>query len=394
MKKGKSISELYDELQRQREVRKDLVADTRTMKVSTEDGRSMLTIGAGRRKESYLVSDTAHRQIADRLQIPYKYYERMQHDYPALLDQNINGWFLKNYERRLVRTLDGKARAFLSDRYRRLDNLELADAVLPVIAEMKGADILSAEVTETRMFIKVVNKSLKAELGVGDVVQAGFVVSNSEIGLGAVKVEPLVYRLACKNGLIVKDFATRKYHAGRQINAMEDSADLFSDETKMADDKALFMKVQDIIRCAVYETRFNLCVNKLKEAKGMSTGNNPVQTVEVLGDKYILNKNERASILRHFILGGDPSRYGLINAVTRASQDIPGYDRATDLERIGGEMLSEIEIPTVEQGTIEAFAEEELPAHMQHYQNWCLGKEEYYACNEIHMSKWQYGEDY
>ena len=53
MKKGKSISELYDELQRQREVRKDLVADTRTMKVSTEDGRSMLTIGAGRRKESY-----------------------------------------------------------------------------------------------------------------------------------------------------------------------------------------------------------------------------------------------------------------------------------------------------------------------------------------------------
>jgi len=363
MKKGKSISELYDELQRQREVRKDLVADTRTMKVSTEDGRSMLTIGAGRRKESYLVSDTAHRQIADRLQIPYKYYERMQHDYPALLDQNINGWFLKNYERRLVRTLDGKARAFLSDRYRRLDNLELADAVLPVIAEMKGADILSAEVTETRMFIKVVNKSLKAELGVGDVVQAGFVVSNSEIGLGAVKVEPLVYRLACKNGLIVKDFATRKYHAGRQINAMEDSADLFSDETKMADDKALFMKVQDIVRCAVYETRFNLCVNKLKEAKGMTTGNNPVQTVEVLGDKYILNKNERASILRHFILGGDPSRYGLINAVTRASQDIPGYDRATDLERIGGEMLSEIEIPTVEQGTIEAFAEEELPAH-------------------------------
>jgi len=37
---------------------------------------------------------------------------------------------------------------------------------------------------------------------------------------------------------------------------------------------------------------------------------------------------------------GDSSRYGLINAVTAASKIAKSYDRATELERIGGEILS------------------------------------------------------
>jgi hypothetical protein len=348
MKQGKSINQLYRELERQRKARKDIVADTRTMKVTTDNGQSMLTVGTGRGKEEYLVSEVAHRQLAERLQIPFKYYERMQQDYPVLLDQNINGWLLKNYERRMLRTMDGSVRAFLSDRYRRLDNLELADSVLPVIAEMEGADVISAEVTETRMFIKVINKTLKAEVTTGDVVQAGFVISNSEVGLGAVRVEPLIYRLVCRNGLVVKDYATKKYHAGRQVSGLDEAYELYSDETMQADDKAFFMKVQDIVKTAVDEARFNLCVGKLKASRKEFTGDDPVQTVEVLGDKYLLNKNERAAIMRHFIMGSDVSSYGLINAVTRASQDVEDYNRATDLERIGGELLAGTKLATVE----------------------------------------------
>ena len=39
-------------------------------------------------------------------------------------------------------------------------------------------------------------------------------------------------------------------------------------------------------------------------------------------------------------MGGDNSRYGLVNAVTAASKIAKSYERATDLERIGGEILS------------------------------------------------------
>lgn len=199
MKQGiKTIQNLYGELERQRAARKDLIADTRSITVNSVNGLSMLTVATDSDKLSYRISEIAHRQIADRLGIPYKYYERMRQENPVLLDSNINSWLNTTPEKRMLRTLDGKLRAFLSDRYRRLDNLELVDHVLPVIAAMKGCEIASCDVTETHLYLKVINKTMKTEIVPGDIVQAGFVVSNSEIGLGALKVEPLVYRLVCK----------------------------------------------------------------------------------------------------------------------------------------------------------------------------------------------------
>lgn len=342
MKQGiKTIQNLYGELERQRAARKDLIADTRSITVNSVNGLSMLTVATDSDKLSYRISEIAHRQIADRLGIPYKYYERMRQENPALLDSNINSWLNTTPEKRMLRTLDGKLRAFLSDRYRRLDNLELVDHVLPVLAAMKGCEIASCDVTETHLYLKVINKTMKTEIVPGDIVQAGFVVSNSEIGLGALKVEPLVYRLVCKNGLISKDLAHKKYHTGRQVEDTDNAYELYSDATLAQDDKAYFMKVQDIVSAAVDETKFMLTVNKLRMAKNLKTGDDPVQTVEVLGDRYVLNKNERASILRHFIMAGEFTQYGLINAVTRSSQDVSDYNRATELERIGGTLLDE-----------------------------------------------------
>ena len=342
MKQGiKTIQNLYEELERQREARQDLIADTRSLKVNSTNGVTMISVATGDDVLAYRLGEIAHRQLAERLGIPYKYYERMRAEYPVLLDENVNGWLTKNPEKRMLRTLDGRLRAFLSDRYRRLDNLELVDHVLPVISQMKGCEVVSADITETHLYLKVINKTMKSEIVPGDIVQAGFVISNSEIGLGALKVEPLVYRLICKNGMISKDYAPKKYHTGRQVEDTDNAYELYSDETLAADDKAYFMKVQDIVSAAVDEAKFNLTVDKLRSAMKIETGENPVQTVEVLGDRYILNKLERASILRHFIMGNDFSHFGLVNAVTRSSQDVADYNRATELERIGGTLLDE-----------------------------------------------------
>jgi hypothetical protein len=43
--------------------------------------------------------------------------------------------------------------------------------------------------------------------------------------------------------------------------------------------------------------------------------------------------------MRNLIEGGDLSRWGLVNAVTSTSQDAANYDRATELERIGGQVV-------------------------------------------------------
>ena len=341
MKQGRTLLELGKELQRQRHNRQDFLADTRSLEMETNNYGSTLHLSLDGKTYGFGIGELAHQQIASRLNIPYRYYTKMQNEAPELLDQNVNRWLNQNPERRMIRVLDGKVRAFLSDRYRRLDNLELCAAVLPVIQEMNGANIESCEVTPTHLYLKVVNRRVKAEVKVGDVVQAGFVVSNSEVGLGSLRVEPLIFRLVCKNGLICKDLAQRKYHVGRQVNASDDLAyELYSEETLAQDDKAFFLKVQDVVRAAVDETKFMLTVGKMRDATQIPLKHDPVKSVETLADKFQLTENERGDILRQLFMQGDNSRYGLVNAVTAASKIAKSYERATDLERLGGEILS------------------------------------------------------
>lgn len=57
--------------------------------------------------------------------------------------------------------------------------------------------------------------------------------------------------------------------------------------------------------------------------------------MELTGKEYQLSVPEQDSILKYLIEGGDLSLYGLSNAITRTSQDIESYDRATVLEGVG-----------------------------------------------------------
>ena len=346
MKQGRTLEQLGTELQRQRNARQDFIADTRKLVMETTPKQSTLRMFAGNKMQEFTVGLIAHQQIASRLGIPYRYYQKMQEAQPSLLDENVNTWLQEAPERRMIRVLDGRVRAFLSDRYRRLDNLELCAAVLPVIREMKGASIESCEVTESHLYLKVINKRMKAEVTVGDAVQAGFVVSNSEVGLGSLRVEPLVFRLVCKNGLICKDFSQRKYHVGRQVGESEEAAyEIYSDETLRQDDKAFFMKVQDTVRCAADEAKFQLTVNRMRETMNIPLEHEPIKEVELLADKFQLTQAEQGDVLRQLFMGKDNSRYGLMNAVTAASKLCTDYERATELERIGGEILA-MPLPT------------------------------------------------
>lgn len=78
----------------------------------------------------------------------------------------------------------------------------------------------------------------------------------------------------------------------------------------------------------------------MREAMNIPLEHDPVKEVELLADKFLLTQNERGDVLRKLFMSGDNSRYGLFNAVTAASQIADSYERATDLERIGGEILA------------------------------------------------------
>ena len=170
MKTGRSLHELAAEVSARAEQKRDYLINTNFLRFDTAEGRSQLLLPT-QEPQLIPVSELAHRQIAERLNIPQKYYDRMREEEPRLLDANVNAWFLNKKEPRMLRTLNGQVRAFLSDKYRRIDHEDLAEAVLPSLSSLPDAEVVSCEITETRMYIKVINHALQSEVAPGDVIK-------------------------------------------------------------------------------------------------------------------------------------------------------------------------------------------------------------------------------
>jgi len=343
MKAGRTLQQLAQEIQRQQAAKRDFIADTRTLTMTPDLELRMRTNGD---EEQFGITDICHRQIAAKTGIPQKYYDRMRADSPDLLAHNVQHWFEAQPEARMVRTMDGHARALLSDRYRPLDNYDLATAVFPIIAD-HAMKVESCEITESRLYLQCVAYDVRADIvpdttnhtinKTGDAVAAGLVIQNSEVGLGSLSVRPLVFRLVCKNGLIVPEYGMRQTHVGRSHG--EDSRELFTQETLQADDKAFFLKVRDTVAGVLQRDVFEGIVAKLQAATEDRVEGDVPETIELVGAELDLMEAEKSSVLTHLIEGGDLSRWGLINAVTATANDVESYDRAVELESVAAKLV-------------------------------------------------------
>lgn len=91
------------------------------------------------------------------------------------------------------------------------------------------------------------------------------------------------------------------------------------------EDEARFAKVLDTMR-------------KSTEAK-LDTTDIPA-LVKLTSSNFSLTDAEGKGILQHLLEGADYTLYGLANAVTRYSQDVESYERATELEGIGYNVMT------------------------------------------------------
>ncbi len=352
MKQGKTLADLAREIERQRQAKADYVADTRNRSApelkmaANRHGPRLEVEGCG----DYEITEHAHRQTGERTGIPAKYYDRMREEAPELLARNVNHWFESRPEQRMVRTLDGKARAFLSDRYRPLDHHDLAEAVLPSLVNSR-AEVHSCEITPTHLYIKGVVEGTRQTVppppnghgpgaGTPVTVSPGIVISNSEIGLGALPVQPAVHFLACTNLAVWAQHVLRKHHVGRVQAGTEEAVWQFlSDRTRELTGAALWSQVRDLAAGALEGEVFETIVKDLHRARCEPIGS-VAGAVEQLAERKGLPEGERAGILKYLTLGGDLSKFGLSNAVTRFSQDVESYDRASYLEQLGGEVIT------------------------------------------------------
>lgn len=290
---------------------------------------------------AFTVSNIAHEQISQHLKIPKGYYDRARMEQPDLYVRTVNTWIESADSPRTLRTLDNTARAILSDRFRPLDDYPLLRAVLPTLSKMNGT-VLSANISDEKMYLKIVFAELEARIPnpqfPDDRVQFGLCIHNSEVGRGRLAIDGFMNRLVCKNGMRL-DSVLSKYHVGRSKIDLSDAVDLWSDGTKEQSDKAFWMQVEDTIRGAMTMDK----VNEYVEAMGVSTGRmmeKPQETVKLLCDNFNLSGDQHDGIMKHLISGGDLSQWGLINAVTRTAEDQDSYDIASELEKLGGDLVT------------------------------------------------------
>jgi len=354
MNAGRSLASLAAELDRQTSTRKDFIAAQGAVEavVLTPEGAPALAIAGLPDLDPVTLTPYAHGQLSDHLGIPKKYYDRMAAETPQLLADSVNVWFKKDAgNRRMLRTLDGKVRAVLSPKFRALDNYDLMAAVLPVLIENK-VQIMSTELTETRLYIKGILPSLSDELGEGLAygghtyipgdrghLVAAVTISNSDIGAGTLRIEPSVFTTRCTNLAQLKSAAMKKYHAGR-ANSADESWQVFVDETRRADDAAFWLKVRDITAAAFDEKQFRIAIARIREtAANAITSDDLPKVVDLTVERLALPPSLNSGILKALAAGGDLTQWGLSSAITRVANDQTDYELSTLLERAGGEVL-------------------------------------------------------
>jgi hypothetical protein len=354
MKSGMTLQELAIEIERRKDAKADVRVDATKLRLEVVNDAPRLNVAD---KFEYGINGIAHGQIATFTNIPKTYYDRMLAVDPALLADNVNTWFKRAEGKRLVRTLDGIARALPSDSYRPLENEDLAEAVLPAILE-RGLDVHSCQLTERRLYIKAVDPSVNRELklhgaALGDGghtiirhLAPAVTIQNSEVCEGALSVMGGSFDGWCSNLATFKERSMRKTHlGGKRGDLGEDHYEMLSNESKSLADRALWSAIGDVVRASFDRAKFDALCDKIEGTQRDKLDGDVVEVINRTARKFGMNEGQGKSVLEHLIKGGDLSRFGLHNAITRASQDIDDYDTATDFERFGAAV---IELPANE----------------------------------------------
>jgi len=340
MKSQYNITELAEQLMLNARNKKDVIVDTANVEaIANGDVKLHLK----ELDETYTMNDTCLNQMATKVGISKKYLDKMRDGHNALLQDNFNYWMHKTPKQQLIRTLDNKARAFLSDKYRRVDNDEIASTVLPILLD-KGYEIISSAITDSKMYIKARLPKLEREVTKGDVVQAGVTISNSEVGQGSVSVSPFIYRLVCLNGMTINDSRLNSRHLTSSQATIDGVYEILSDESKELDNKALLSKVHDVVLSTSDEVRFNQNVAKMTDATEIKI-KSPKKVIEVLENRFDLSKVEGENILENLVNRNDTQKFAnlwsVVNSITALGNTLEDYDRGTKMQEIGGKLLNE-----------------------------------------------------
>jgi hypothetical protein len=289
----------------------------------------------------WALTDHAHRQVAQYARIPLPYYGRIARKHPELLCESVNKLMHEEPDARLLRTVDGfqgleypnvpTARAFLSDRYKRMDSDVMLNAITPIL-ENYDIEITKAELNHESLGFQVRFPRVEGEVSLGDTVQSGFYLGNSEVGLHRMIGALNTYKLSCTNGMVrmENEHTIGRVHLGGSMLDCEDPKLLEAPAQLMIENS-----VRQIAEYSSSQDAMDAYIADMAKANNvMST--RPDDLVVHIRKQYHLSNFEAEQVKLHLHKDADYTLWGFANAVTRTAQDVTSYERAIALETVGG----------------------------------------------------------
>jgi hypothetical protein len=354
------IKRISDEITRQRAARKDYVVTRARLGVTTGDddtGLSLLVQNGAPEPHVLPIERHALSQLSDVTRTPLRFLDRLTEAGHWDLAATTLSEILTREEaakKHLVRTLDGKADAFLSDRYRSISNDAVANVAFEEL-ERVGAKVwdLRLSPTEFRLLAAAphihgqvtTDRNFKGasrwEGKAGDVINAALTLKNSETGHASFAGLPAILRRICQNFCIHGDGVSTVHLGGR----LAEGEQFKSDQTRELEGKALASGLRDVIRTTFDPVKFKATLDAINATTQRDLGEaTPTQVVDASVELFGINPGRRDAILEELLQSGDKTQYGLVNAVTAQvnpehAGDLDDATRSA-FEDVGGKILA------------------------------------------------------
>ena len=278
------------------------------------------------------LSKVAKRQVANAIGIPVPYWKRCEESNPEMLVDHINHWLPQSASRRMIRMVtDDSAqsqhcRAFLSDRFMPVEN--------EWVLNQLGQTLPSEDSTPWRIYVDengmnfssrsdVMTKALDDSHSkkIGDVMQGGIRVLNSEVGGGKIVAQLCLYRLVCLNGMTMPiglgGYSRR--HVGNS------STEVLSD---------LRGSIENILG----GDQFNVAMERIAGAINQQMAKDWIS--RLVKDNDLTDDEEESLKFNYNTDQNLLNLWGAVNAVTALAHQTKSIDRKTELEAIGGRLLT------------------------------------------------------
>jgi hypothetical protein len=206
--------------------REDVVAhDVRTWAFGNAEGSMAIApvpLPGREVSDRYPLRELAFAQLCGRIGAPPAYVRTL----PAKLQMAcMNYGMTSEKQSALLRLAGGEVRAVVSDRYAALDDALVLDVVGEVLdrAGYLAECRVRASAVGAHTLLRITLPAESIAVRKNDVIEWGLDITNSELGLRAVGVTPLTYRLVCENGMRAwkSEAAIRMRHVGDPKRLME-----------------------------------------------------------------------------------------------------------------------------------------------------------------------------